>query len=91
MKPESRTEPASERPGKTRNDRVADKRLPPQPTKRRSLQGILHDKEQWGLLPEKLQDAVRSSRDKEFPVEYRRVIAAYYKRIADFVVEGGTK
>lgn len=39
-------------------------------------------RDQWGLLPRKMQDKIRNSQDKEPPPKYRRILKRYYERLA---------
>ena len=70
-----------EDPGKTRNDQVADGKLPD--SKLSALMKKLMGKAQWGRLPNKLREEIGSSSQKEFPREYREIIAQYYKRMSE--------
>jgi hypothetical protein len=94
MKPESerdreaaKKQPRSDREayGPTRNDQSSEGKNPP--SKVHNLREAIGSNEQWGLLPKKLQEIMNSSQDKEFPPEYREVIAEYYKRLGEIILK----
>ena len=72
-----------ERKGKTDHDKVAEGKNPP--SKESKFLELLLKSDQWGLLPPKLQEEVRNSEGKEFPLEYREIIYKYYQKMADMV------
>ncbi len=86
MKPGQKPTPKDlqqEKDGKVENNQTAEGKLPP--AKVGELLEKLLTADQWGLLPKKLQEEVRNSSGKEFPVEYREIISKYYKKMAELM------
>ena len=80
-KKEQQARKPEDAPGQTRNDRVAEGKLP------ESRVGALLQKligaDQWGRLPRKLRENMGSATAREFPREYREIIARYYEKMAE--------
>ena len=66
---------------KVENNQTAVGKMPP--AKVGELRELLMNAEGWGNLPKKLQEEIRNSSGKDFPVEYREIISRYYKKMAE--------